>query len=545
MAITPRDRAPLNNLTAGILASGLVMAHAIQAEPLDIRPTLSVTSSAVKQVNIQGTPSQSHPDAPDRTIVTVISPGLQVTAHGAHMLIDGLIQLDSYNYVRDTQDDQIVPNGHLVAKLISQETGLGIESSWNARQVPKQFIANTGGTPNPNNDYTQTEWRIAPYLNKQLGSDTYAKAKLERRLIESRQHDETSPPASEITGASASLPKSKVTTASASIEQRAIPFGYELSLRRQKTDTQQFVKNTTAEHENELSQVYTETTHSAKGLYALLPDLDIGLLIGHEAYDLRLPNELHSSAPVNPNSFYSGRIYGWSVDWRPQERTSFAAQVEHHPSGQGSQFLPMTWQVDASQRMSWLVFGMTFSRHAAPPTPSDPAKYLNDAGSIPAVLPASHASKVSYSLAAQLRKESSGRIAFVGRRDTIIFAAGRIDTTPLTQEQSFLPTASTTRDYFFSGDWSHQLAPNWQVVNGLKWTRSHLTLQAKTSGSSYVFGRDFFWRGALITDLSPSAAASFGFRRKIGHTNTISVDGSKSPDEGVETAAFVGLDYKF
>lgn len=512
MATTPLDHSSLalSRLTTSLLAAGLSAAMPVGAETIAIQPTLSITSAAVKQTNVLGTPSwmgSSH------ELVTVVSPGLLLAAHGANLLVDGQIQLDAYNYARGTQDNQVVPNGKLLAQLLSRDAGVGLEAGWASKQVPAQFIASGGSAAGPNNEYTTTEWRLAPYLDKQLGSSTQLKAKLDRTLVQSTQQSTNLTP----------RPDTTVTTGSGSLKQQASPVGYELSFQHQDTTLS-----------GQRDPVLKQSTGMVKGIYALFTELELGVLVGRETTDVLIEQ-------------YRDKVYGWSFDWRPDERTNLTAQLEHRFFGQA-------WQVDASHRMTWLAFSASFSRHPTTygasagtlsagsldqtltptiPNPADRAKAINDF--LTKLGPAAQLSNAReiYNLTAQLRQEASGRVALIGRRDVYTLTAGRVDSTPLTQAQSLLSTASTTRDYFFSGDWLHQLAPTWRVSNGFKWTRSHLT----PVGQPYAFGREFSWRGALITDLSPSAAATLGLRRRIAHTTNYG--------DSAESAVFAGLDYKF
>ncbi len=512
MAITPRDdsRPVLTRLASSLLAAGLCAVMPVSAETVAVQPTLSITSSSVKQTNVLGTPSWQ---GSSHELVTVVSPGLLVAAHGANLLVDGAIHLDAYHYGHGTQDDQVVPSGSLLAQLLSRDAGVGLEAGWTSKQVPAQFISSGGSSAGPNNEYTTTEWRLAPYLDKQIGSSTHLKAKLDRTLVQSTQQSTALTP----------RPNTTVTTGSGSLAQQAQPLGYELSFQHQNTKLA-----------GQSEPVLKQSTGLAKGIYALFSELELGILVGREATDVLVER-------------YRDRVHGWSFNWRPQERTSLTAQVEHRFFGQA-------WQVDASHRMTWLALSASFSRHpttyaasagtlsasslnqtltATIPDPVDRAKAINDF--LTKLGPTSLLSNAReiYNLTAQLRQEASGRVALIGRRDVYTFAAGRVDSTPLTQTQSLLSTASTTRDYFFSGDWVHQLAPTWRVANGLKWTRSHQT----PVGQPYAFGREFSWRGALITDMSPTAAATLGLRRRIVHTTNYG--------DSAESAVFAGLDYKF
>ncbi|MGE5450920.1 MAG: TIGR03016 family PEP-CTERM system-associated outer membrane protein [Acidobacteriota bacterium] len=521
MAITPRDRSSplLNHLSCSVLAAGTFATGTVSAETLLIQPTLSVVSSAEKQVNVLGTPSED--GKPRREVITVVSPGVQILAQGAHSLIDGLIHLDVYNYGPGQQENQVVPNGHLAAQLVSIETGTGLAAAWKAEQVPRQFISNSQ-SGNPNNEYTKTTWYLAPYLVKPLNASTTLRARLDHALIQSTQT--TSRPDG------VSRPDSTATTANIALAQRATPLGYELKAIRQQS-----------EQPDQVHSSKRQSTALAKGLYALSSELNVGLLIGRESGNI-----------TTKENDYNGKVYGWSLDWRPQDRTSLFSQVEHRFFGQA-------WQVDANHRMNWMALSASFSRYATTyaasvssvtanaldqrfatfnTDPTDRAKVLAD-------FVTGGASQLSnandiFNQNVQIRQEASGRLTIVGRRDTIGFAAGRVDSSTVLDEQTAVPA---TRDYFFVGDWTHRLAPTWRVSNALRWSRQHLTPTSLDVGLTRSFGRDFSWRGALLTDLSPSAIATFGLKRRVAHTTTYG-SGASTVDRS-ESAVFAGLDYKF
>lgn len=466
MATTPLDRLTHSQIYQFVYLTlfGVSVAMPACAQSQAVTPTLGLTSSFVKQANVVGTPSVG---GSSRDWVTVFSPGLRVASHGANLVVDGSVAFDAYHYERGTLNDQIVPKGSVLAQLLSRESGLGLEAGWLSRQVPAQFSSTSGA---PNGEYTTTEWNVGPFIDKQLGANTQLKAKLDRKVT--HQSNQVAP-------------NTTVTTASAVVNQNPMPFGYQLAVLDQ--DTKRAGSDTS---------LLKEFKSTANGSYALTPEFDFGVIVGAESTDVQ----------AEP---FRDTVYGWTLNWHPQSRTSLKAEVE-------KRFFGQAWQVDATHRMTWLTLGATFSRQ---PSTSATSQITNG--------------RELYNLTAQLRQESSGKMALIGQRDSMTFTAGRVDSTPLTQQQSTQSTASRTRDYFFSSDWVHKLAPTWRLSNGLKWTRSHLT----PAGQPYVFAREFAWRGELKTDLSPSAVATLGLRKRIAHTTNYG--------DSAESAVFAGLDYAF
>lgn len=461
MATTPRDSLKLDIL---LLVSVGFVTPACAQQAQAVVPTLGLTSAFVKQANVTGTPSAG---GTTHDWVTVLSPGLRLASHGANFVMDGSVAFDAYHYDRGTLSDQIVPKGSLLAQLLDRDLGMGIEAGWLSRQVPAQFSSTAGA---PNGEYTTTEWHAGPFIDKQIGTNTSLQAKLDRKVT--HQSNQVAP-------------NTTVTTVSAGLQQNPIPLGYRLSVQDQ--DTKRAGSDTS---------LLKEFKSTANGIYALTPELDAGLVIGAESTDVQTEQ-------------FRDKIYGWTLHWHPQERTSLVAEVEQR-------FFGKSWQVDAVHRMTWLNLSAIFSRK---PSTSATSQLTNG--------------RELYNLTAQLRQEASGKMTLIGRRDTFTFSGGRIDSTPLTQSQSTQTTASNSRDYFFSSDWVHKLTPTWRLSNELKWTRSHLT----PIGQPYVFAREFAWRGELKADLSPMAVATLGLKKRIVHTTNYG--------DSSESAAFAGLDYAF
>ena len=484
-------------------ASCLLLAYAqtAQAQTTAVQPSVAVTATAQRQENIPGTPSNG-----DRSseLVTLVSPALTLESKGAQLSVNGLVALDVLYYGRQTQANQTTPRGNVDAVWFERDWGLGLEAGWSARHVPAQFIANSSATSNPANEYTTSEWKLAPYLHKALSPTTELTAKVGKTLIQSSQPSATHP----------ERPDTTVNTATIVLNERPTPLGYELSLKREQTLLS-----------GQSEPVLYQRTEWFKATYAPAAEIELGALVGREETDV-------AGKP------YDYSIVGWSVEIRPQARSSLRAQVE-------SRFFGKAWDIQANHRTTWFTANADFKRYPSGGSTSEDGlrQRVGETANDQAILQSflnklgnnalSGNAKELYSITAQLRQEASGRMTFLGRRNSVSIAAGRTDSRPLTAEQLLLNSASTTRDYFFVTDWLHQMAPTLRLSGQLRWTRSHLT----PTNPPPVSGREFSWQTALIKQLSPSASGTLGLRRKTVHSTNFG--------DGADSAAFAGLDYKF
>lgn len=481
-----------------------------QTQTAAIQPSVAVTLTAQKQENLPGAASGT---GRDTDLVTLISPALTIQSKGAQLTVNGLVAMDVYRYARQKQSDQITPRGAVDAVWFEKDWGLGLDAGWSARQVPAQFIGNTSATSTPANEYTTTEWRFAPFVDKPLSPTTELRARLAKTLIQSTQ------PSNNL----AERPDTTLNSGSIVLNERPTPLGYEISLRQDDTRLS-----------GQSESVLNQRTAWFKAAYAPAAEIELGALVGRESTEVLLES-------------YNDRILGWSIEIRPQERSSLRAQVE-------SRFFGKAWDIQASHRTTWFTASASFKRYPSTYATSGGmaseeglrrqiSETARDQASKDQVLQAfldklgtnalAGNAKELYSITAQLRQEASGRLTLLGRRNSWSMAAGRTDSQPLTSAQLLLNSASTTRDYFFVTDLLHQLAPTVRFSGQLRWTRSH---QSPTN-QPYVFGREFSWQTALIKQLSPSASGTLGLRRKIVHSTNFG--------DGADSAAFAGLDYKF
>lgn len=493
---------------------GLLFSVTAHSESVSIQPTLDVLESLVQQTNVANTTSYG---GQTRELVTQISPGVKVNAKGANSLIQGEAKLDLYHYLKDTRPNQSVPTGALRAVTQSRDAGLGIELGWSARQEPDQFAASTD-TGLIQKGYTTTEWRVSPFFEKRLSEQTEAKARATQTWVQSSQ----------IGPNTAVRPDSQVTSASASVATRPSPLGTDFSLTHQATQVQ-----------GQSDPVLVQSIGRIKGIYAVMPELELGPIVGVESDKVLLDR-------------FNDRIYGWHLLWRPLERTSLSAQTEQR-------FFGRSWQVDANHRMPWFALNANFSRIASTyasslgsiaqggslkglfdamlttqiPDAEERAKAVDDLITQKKLSSQLSSARDVYNLSAQLRQNASGRMVFMGRRNTIAVGAGRLDVEPLTSNLSTLSSASRTREYFFSTELNHQLTPTSRLIAGLRWNRLH----NNTVGQPYLFTRSFSWSTAFSTDLSKQASATIGLRKQIAH--------STQTGNSVELAGFAGLGYRF
>lgn len=494
--------------------AGAFLASTALAEPLVIQPSVDVLESYVHQTNVPGTTSFG---SQTREWVTQVSPGLKVNARGNNSLVQGDVKADAYYYSKKTRPNQVIPTGQLLGRTESHDTGLGIEAAWSARQEPDLYAGNSDSGL-IQRGYSTTEWRLSPFLDHKLSAETTAKARVDQSWVHSLRIGSTTP----------DRPDTQVTAGQASLDRRPVPFGYEIGVNHQTTHVS-----------GQSDPVLTQSIGRAKGLYALTPELQVGALIGRESDKVLLDS-------------YNDTVHGWLLRWTPEDRTLLDAQVERRFFGQA-------WQVDASHRMPWLALSATFNRIATTyasslgtvaqgstvrdlfdsmlttyiPDPAERAKAVDDIITTKKLSTSVNGIRDIYNLNAQLRKEASGRMVVMGRRNTLTLSAGRVDAEPLTASVALLTAASTSRQYFFYSELNHLLTPTSRLIANLRWNR----LNNSTVGQPYEFARSFSWSTAYSTDLAPRTSATVGLRRQISHS-------TKTGDSD-ESAAFAGLGYRF
>lgn len=514
MATTHRKSAV--SLACLLLAGGCALPARAQTptQTTRIQPTLDLQVLATDNANAATNgPRQSD-------VVTSVTAGVNVKAKGANSTLEGQYRLNAVNYERGTQPDRILPSGSLNLHTDVARQGVGLDANVNSEQVQANFNAATSSsTPNTSNTYTNTRYGLSPFVSRALDSDTRVEARLARNWLKSSQNST----------ALAARPNSYADDHRLLLTRRPTRVGYELDADYQTT-------HVSGQSDPSLAQ----KTGKASLLYALLPELEVGAIVGRESTQV-LTRQLNDT------------VRGVRFQWQPSERTLLKTRLE-------DRFFGKAWQVEATHRSPWLALGFNSSRQPETYTsslgtlqagtslqslydamlttritnPVERKNAVNDLISSRNLPTTVGATRDAYDLGAVLRETTTGRLALMGRRDVLTLAAGLSRSHPLLIDStvSLLPPPRT-KEYFFDTQLNHRLTPLSTISGGLRWSRALNT----PDGQAPILSRDFSWRATFNTALSSDATASMGLKHQISHTPSTSTTD--------ESSMFVGLGYRF
>jgi uncharacterized protein (PEP-CTERM system associated) len=521
MATTRPDTPLLAILLANCLVLGLAGSlPGIAIAETRIQPSVDVGLAHTSNANIGGTgPARSD-------TVTTATAGLGVSAIGANSSLVGQWGYRALHSAQGLQKDSVTPAGLLTLHTDVLHQGFGLDASVSATQVQSNLGASTDGTPSSQGRYTNTEWRIGPYIERALDPQTLLRMRLSRGLQQSSQSDPTL----------ASRPNARLREDSLSITRTPTPLGYTLSRTWEST--------TVAGQDD---PVLRKDTTKGSVRYALSPELALGLVAGFER------------TRAFPSTFLD-HPRGWLLDWRPSQRTQVTTDVEQR-------FFGRSWVMSVSHRTPWMAMGLNAERVPSTTLFSSgavgaggSARDLFDAMLTTRIPDAQERSKAVdelitsrnvpsqlsgardfYSLSAQLRQVVSGRVAFLGRRDAWLNQAALIKTRPLGDSGSQFISSPLddrlSRQYFVDSQLTHQLTPQSSVSGSLRWTRT----REQVPGSAPSVSREFSWRVTMNTALASSTTATVGLRRVLRHDTSTAL----ASDSAQESAIFMGLGHRF
>lgn len=507
----------------GLLASG-PDARAQQASTTtQSGPVAALTPTVSAQLLYSDNATQAANDQRRSDLMMSIAPGLSVQYRGANSTVMGQLQLAVVNYVRNTQPDRLLPSGRVALHSDFAGKGIGLDASMMVDQVRSQFSAPTPAGTSTSNSYTSTRLQVSPFVARQLDANTQLQARLER------QQDHTSSNSSDLE----SRPDTHVNTAVVGLRRRPTRFGYALDARQQEAFSSE-----------QAEPLYTQRLIKGTGLYALMPELQLGLSVGHESSRAQL-QRLNSTTR------------GVLLDWQPGDRTAVHARLEHRSFGKA-------WMLDASHRMPTSALGITSNREVLPysstggttaaaggtvqellnamltsriPNDTERAKAVSDIiaqRNLPQQL---GATRDVYDLNAQLRQATTVRASIMGLRTTLLMSAGQIQSRPLAGDgfSALLGNGNHTREQYLDVLANHRLTPLSTVSVGLRVSRAR---SSNTLMATDTVTRDIGQRLSVSTLLTPHTQLAWG----VKHLQTRDDTSGSSITENVVSA---GLEHRF
>lgn len=454
-----------------------------QTQTTGVHATLDAKATAVHTLTPQAGKSAGY------QLVKTITPGIDVSSKGVNTQIDGHWQFDVVDYARnrDTEKDSILPSGLLKLRAFGHQNEPGVDASVEAKQVKSTLTVGAPPTPsNTANTYTDTTYRLSPFIEHELDSETRIAARLDRSLTQSNAIEASQKPRPDIQKSDDMLKLSRQPTS----------LGYALQWHQHQEKSKDKASGKTA-------PILNERLAQATALYALTPELGMGLSSGKGS--VRIETQ---SRPQT--------LYGMQLNWRPTERTVLNTEMQKRYFGKA-------WTLDASHTMRGVVFSLNSDRGV-----STDGKLVDQGFD----------KDTFYDVAAQIRQSTSGKMALIGRRDTTTFEAGLVRTSPLTvingESISGLTTASRTKTYFFDAQLAHKLTPHSTLTTGVRWDKGATTVAA--TGNA-VLSKGFTWRASVNNALTPDTTANFGLKRQITRSPSITTSD--------DAEMFVGLGHRF
>lgn len=532
MATTLRDA----RCTAARLACGvIVLAHGAHAQGQTQTQTPAVaaaqpsqgaaplfTPTLRAQISHSDNATQTTSSRRQSDTIVSISPGVSLAYRGANSTVTGQMQLSSVNYLGNTQADRLLPNGRLALHTEVARQGWGLDASVAADQVKSQFTSAPSASVSTADTYTNTRVQVSPFLERALDAQTLLRARLERTQLHSTANSD---------GLS-NRPNTHTNGASLNISRRPSRAGYALSARYQDTQA-----------DGQAQSIYVQRLVKGTALYALSPELEVGLVLGRESNQALLQQ-------------FRDTVKGAQLDWRPSQRTQVKALVEER-------FFGRSWEAEASHRTPMLSLGLSSNRQISTYT-SPVGNGLVTGGSTQALLDALLSSRIPdeaerskavndmitqrnlprqlgstrdlYDLNAQVRQATVARAALMGTRSALLVSAGQTMSRPLGDAfSSLLGPGNETRERYADTQINHRMTPSTTLTMGLRISRARIlnTLLGTTTSS-----RETGMRLSLSSMLSPRTQLVGGLRRQ---RTVISTSGEAI----TENVVFAGLEHRF
>lgn len=258
-------------------------------------------------------------DAKSDTIIDV-RPYVAVRAEGARLRLYGTAALEAVKYLRDTQEQRIVPQVDLTGRLEAIERLFFIEAGVNASQTNIDPFGSRPASASNVNTLTTTQWRLSPYIEGVAGTDV-------RYLLRSDNSWTTS------SGSDTASSDSYFGHHAIRFARDPRPLGWRFDAERTETRF---------EDANAAQPAAISDSGRVEVNYALGPDLSAGVRAGAERNNFTAVRGWQS-------------IYGVQMLWRPSERTELAGFWE-------DRYFGSSWRLGFGHRTPFVAWNFQSSR---------------------------------------------------------------------------------------------------------------------------------------------------------------------------------------
>lgn len=294
-------------------ASGAAAGNLGPAPTTFLSPSLTVLGTGTSNANF-GTDLPSRSD----TALNVIPRVVFVSDH-ARWHLRGDFSLDGIYFARGTQTNDVLPSGilSLGSELVNHFVYFDA-SAQSQQNIVNPYVGQLA--PGTSNQYTSTQYRVSPYIDRLLNPDLRFTARSDDTWTKISNNP-----------ANTGVFGGRYLVQTISLDQRPLPEGYTL-LARQEDVT----------YDNLPYASLKDTSFRAIGNYALSDRLTMGLIAGYEKVQAFLASEKKP-------------IYGVRGSWQPTLLDNIQATVEHRYFGTG-------WNLQAHGGSPVVQFNLNWTR---------------------------------------------------------------------------------------------------------------------------------------------------------------------------------------
>jgi uncharacterized protein (PEP-CTERM system associated) len=258
----------------------------------------------------------------ERDVIVGIKPRVVIRGDTPALHVVGNVGVDSVNYTRQTQDNAVLPQGDLLARLMAVDRFLYIEGAVRALQTSANPFGDRPGESSTANTVTSTQYRLSPYIDYEPRQGMRIRARSDN--IKTNESGST-------LALSESVGRAYLQRHTASFEQDPRPFGARAEADRSVT-----------RYQGDATSLTIDVARVLLNL-ALNDEIRVGVRGGVERNNfLQAEDETRS-------------IYGGQFSWRPSERTVFDADAERR-------FFGTSWHVTFTHRSPLMVWNVHAAR---------------------------------------------------------------------------------------------------------------------------------------------------------------------------------------
>lgn len=274
------------------------------------------TTQATVQANLTATNNAELSATGRNDFITRVQPTFSILGESAALRLNALFGADLVGYARNSQSNRVSPIVRADLNATLAQRLLYIDSSVNVRQAEIDPYSSRAGSDTTSNRRMSSTYRVSPYVNYELSSQTTVLARHEEVI--SRSDSEL-------------LTNQRYSATQLRADYKSSPFGGNVAV----------LKNQTRYSANRESDWSLES-FKVSGDLLIGGEFVVGPSFGVERSSFLLEDQ-------------TDRVYGAHVRWNPGARTRLSAEVEQR-------FFGIGWDLSLSHRTPFMTFSWGWNR---------------------------------------------------------------------------------------------------------------------------------------------------------------------------------------